>query len=79
MSTSQSLRLLLFRTYTSFAGILAPLINDLSSICSVLEKISGLPVDLTVLSIEEEKGTEFLKRINSLYLKIKIGHADILC
>lgn len=47
------------------------IIDDLSSIRSALEEISELPVDLTVLSIEEEKDTEFLKRINSLYLKLK--------
>ncbi len=47
------------------------IINDLNSICSVLEETVGLPVDLTVLSIEEEKDTKFLKRISSLYLKLK--------
>ena len=36
-----------------------------------LEKASGLPVDLTVLSVEEEKDTTFLEKIKPYYLKIK--------
>lgn len=47
------------------------IINDLSIIRSVLEELSGLSVDLTVLSVEEEKDTEFLKKINLEYLKLK--------
>ena len=47
------------------------IITDLNSICSALEEISGIPVDLTVLSIEEEKDTKFLKRIHPLFLKLK--------
>lgn len=47
------------------------IINDLSVIRSVLEDISGMPIDLTVLSIEEQIETEFLKKLNSLYLKLK--------
>lgn len=47
------------------------IINDSNLICSTLEDISGLPVDLTILSIEEEKDTKFLKKLNSLYLKLK--------
>ena len=57
--------LLIYSEYTSKIN------NDVSLICSVLEKVSGLSVDVTVLSIEEEKDTEFLKKINSLYLKLK--------
>lgn len=47
------------------------MLNDLRIICSVLEEATGLLVDLTVLSVEEEKDTEFLKRINPKYIKIK--------
>lgn len=47
------------------------IINEMSIICSVLEELSGLSVDLTVLSVKEEKDTEFLKKINSAYLKLK--------
>lgn len=57
--------LLIFSEYSN------KIINDLSIICSVIEELSGLSVDLTVLSVEEEKDTEFLKRINSTYLKLK--------
>ena len=35
-----------------------------------LEKASGLPIDLTVLSVEE-KDTTFLEKIKPYYLKIK--------
>lgn len=47
------------------------ILNDLNYIRSVLEEVSGLPVDLTVLSVEEQKETDFLNRISSLYLKLK--------
>lgn len=47
-------------------------INDEITIISLaLENACGLPVDLTVLSVEEEKETEFLKRINLRYIKLK--------
>lgn len=47
------------------------IINDLNIICFVLEELSGMSVDLTVLSVEEEKDTEFLKKINLAYMKLK--------
>jgi predicted nucleotidyltransferase len=47
------------------------IINDLNIICSVFANLSELPIDLTVLSVEEEKNTTFLKRLNSKYLKLK--------
>lgn len=47
------------------------ILNDLNQISSVLEDEYGLPVDFTVLSIEEEKNTEFLKKIFPIYLKLK--------
>lgn len=47
------------------------IINDLNIICSVFVNLSELPIDLTVLSVEEEKDTKFLKRLNSKYLKLK--------
>ena len=47
------------------------IIHDLNFICSILEKECGLPVDFTVLSIEEERETNFLTRISSSYLKLK--------
>lgn len=45
--------------------------NDILTISDELEKASGLPVDLTVLSVEEEKDTAFLEKIKPHYLKIK--------
>ena len=45
--------------------------QDFIAISSVLEKEFELPVDLTVLSINEERETKFLDRLNSSYLKLK--------
>lgn len=45
--------------------------NDILMILDELEKASVLPVDLTVLSVEEEKDTTFLEKIKPYYLKIK--------
>ena len=41
------------------------------AIRSILEEEIGLPVDLTVLSSNEERNTGFLKRIQPLCLKLK--------
>lgn len=45
--------------------------KDALTISDKLEKVSGLVVDLTVLSIEEEKDTGFLEKIKSNCLRIK--------
>jgi len=45
--------------------------NNVLMIADELEKASGLLVDLTVLSIEEEKDTAFLEKIKPHYLRIK--------
>lgn len=45
--------------------------NDILTISDELEKVSGFPVDLTVLSVEEEKDTAFLEQIKPHYLRIK--------
>ncbi|EAC5438354.1 MULTISPECIES: nucleotidyltransferase domain-containing protein [Listeria] len=47
------------------------ILDDLNYIESTLSLVFNLPVDLTVLSIEEEKNTRFLQKINSSYLKLK--------
>lgn len=54
--------------YSSYSN---RILDDLNQISSVLETTYGLPVDFTVLSIEEEKDTEFLKRIFPKYMKLK--------
>lgn len=54
--------------YPEYSNII---INDLNIIYSVFVNQSGLPIDLTVLSVEEEKNTKFLKRLNLKYLKLK--------
>ena len=54
--------------YTEYS---TQLMNDLNIICSVFASLSELPIDFTVLSVEEEKNTLFLKRLNSKYLKLK--------
>lgn len=46
-------------------------IEKTGAISTVLEKLIGIPVDLTVLSAEEEKDTQFIKRIYSHSLKLK--------
>lgn len=46
------------------------LINDINKTRCVLEEICGLPIDFTVLSIEELNNTKFLERID-IYLKLK--------
>lgn len=45
--------------------------NTLQVISTELEKASGLLVDLTALSIEEERDIAFLERIKPHYIKIK--------
>lgn len=45
-------------------------IDEINIIRSTLENLSGFFIDLTVLSVEEEKEVKFLKRINK-YIKIK--------
>lgn len=56
--------LLIYSEYTD------KLLNDMDSICFILEKAFLLPVDLTVLSVKELKSTDFLNRIK-LFYKIK--------
>ena len=46
-------------------------IERIGAITTVLEKLIGIPVDLTVLSAEEENDTQFLERIYSHSLKLK--------
>lgn len=43
--------------------------KQLQEFAKALESDGGLPVDLTVLSIEEEKEVQFLKRIKFLCLR----------
>ena len=45
--------------------------NNVLIIADELERVSGLPVDLTILSLEEEKDTGFLEKIKPHYLRIK--------
>lgn len=57
--------LLVYSTYSK------KMVRELDIIRLVFEELSGLPVDLTVLSVDEEKDTEFLKKLNSMYVKLK--------
>lgn len=45
--------------------------DDLTVIQTLLEKELGMFVDLTVLSIEEEKEVSFIDRLKNLYQKLK--------
>lgn len=47
------------------------IIEETKQISYLLEGLTGLAVDLTVLSVEEEKETRFLNRISLRYLKLK--------
>lgn len=47
------------------------IINELNTICSVLEKTSRFPIDLTVLSMKEKEETKFLEKLKGLYVKVK--------
>ena len=54
--------------YSSYSN---RILDHLNQISSVLETMYRLPVDFTVLSIEEEKDIEFLRRIYPKYIKLK--------
>lgn len=47
------------------------IVNHLTAIRFVLEKEIRLPLDLTVISVEEEKEIKFLNKLNSKCLKLK--------
>lgn len=47
------------------------LLENVNYIYNTLNNTSKLPVDLTVLSVAEEKELQFLKKQNTNYLKIK--------
>jgi predicted nucleotidyltransferase len=47
------------------------IIDDLNIIYSSFANLIDSQIDLTVLSVEEEKDTKFLKRLNSKHLKLK--------
>lgn len=47
------------------------IISDLNIISSFLANQNDLPIHLTVLSIQEEDDTKFLKRLKQNYLKLK--------
>ncbi len=47
------------------------IIEESRRILQSLECLIGIPVDLTVLSVEEENDTHFLNRISLRYLRLK--------
>lgn len=54
--------------YSEYSDVM---IEKTKQISYLLEGLTGLAVDLTVLSVEEEKETRFLNRISLKYLKLK--------
>lgn len=54
--------------YKEYSNIIT---SDLQQISAVLEKATGMLIDITSLSVEEEKDTAFLEKIKLRYLKIK--------
>lgn len=57
--------LLIYSTYSD------AIIEESRRILQSLECLIGIPVDLTVLSVEEENDTHFLNRISLRYLRLK--------
>lgn len=47
------------------------LINESNLISSTLEMLTKLPIDLTILSVDEEKNTNFIKKLKLKCLKLK--------
>ena len=45
--------------------------ENASQICKHLESVSGYPVDITILSFQEEKDTKFIDRLNNKYFCVK--------
>lgn len=56
---------------TIYTGYSIEIGNDLKLISEELGKASGIFIDLTALSIEEERETAFLEKIKPHYLKLK--------
>ena len=54
--------------YSEYSDVI---IEETKQISYLLEGLTGLAVDLTVLSTEEERDTQFLGRISQQYLKLK--------
>ena len=54
--------------YTEYSSKIG---NDLRLIVDKLGKVCGWPIDLTALSVEEERETSFLERIKPRYLQLK--------
>ncbi len=57
--------LLIYSQYSS------DLIKNLNNINSTLSRMFEIPIDLTVLSIEELENTNFLKKLNFNYIRLK--------
>lgn len=57
--------LLIYNQYTT------KITEEISRVLSSLENLLGMAIDLTVLSVEEEKDTQFLNRIKPHVLKLK--------
>lgn len=57
--------LLVYSQYSS------DLIRNLNNINSILSKMFAITIDLTVLSLEELKETNFLKKLNFNYIRLK--------
>ena len=54
--------------YSAYSELI---IEEAKRIKYYFEYLIGIPVDLTVLSVEEEKETQFLKRISLRYFRLK--------
>lgn len=47
------------------------IVEEIDSLLISLQDFLGISVDLTVLSVEEERDSEFLKRISPRHIKLK--------
>lgn len=57
--------LLIYSVYSS------EILTHIKIIHSAFESLIKLPLDLTVLSVNEEHGTQFLRKLNSKYIRLK--------
>ena len=45
--------------------------NEITKISKILEEKTGLPIDFTVLSVEEERSTSFLEKVGPNNIELK--------
>jgi uncharacterized protein len=54
-----------------YSGDFYDVIKRTNEVTEYIEKLISYPVDITVLSVEEEKDVGFIDRLNGKYIRIK--------